>query len=88
MQTPAAKPPTLIWRTKLPQSTQPSAIPRLRLFVRHDGASDELLHDLVAAAIDGLDAGVEEGSSDGVLQHVPPAAMQLHTLGSHFVLEI
>ena len=63
-------------------------IPQHQLFVGHNGASDELLHDLVATAIDGLHSGVQEGSGDGVLQHVPPSAMQLHTLGSHLVLQI
>ena len=41
------------------------------------GPRDELLHDLVGAAIDGLDAGVNEGAGDRVLHHVAPAAEEL-----------
>ena len=63
-------------------------IPPHHLFVAHNGASDQLLHDLVATAIDGLHSGIQEGSGDGVFQHVPPPAMQLHTLGRHLVLQI
>ena len=56
------------------------------LVISHYGPGDELLHDLVAAAIDGLHARVHEGLSYGVLPHVAPAAVHLQTRGRHFLL--
>src|SRR3954454_17430957 len=40
-------------------------------------ATDDLLHDLGRAAVDGLDPGVDEGPGNRVLEHVAVAAVQL-----------
>ena len=49
-------------------------------------ADDELLHDLVGAAVDGVDAGVGEHAGDWVLPHVAPAAKHLEALGADLVV--
>ena len=34
---------------------------KVRLLLANDGAGDELLHDLIGASVDGLNASVHEG---------------------------
>src|SRR6202012_4593887 len=51
-------------------------------------ALDDLLHDLVRAAVDALHAGIDVGLGDGVLHHVAVAAVQLHPGVDNLVLEL
>jgi hypothetical protein len=53
-----------------------------------DGPRDQLLHDLIGAAVNLLDATVHKGAGDGVLPHVPPAAVQLDTVVRDLVLRV
>lgn len=48
-----------------------------QLFASDNLASDEFLHDLVAAAVDGLNAGVNKGAGDRIFPHVAPASVKL-----------
>src|SRR4051812_4408732 len=50
--------------------------------------ADDLLHDLGRAAVDGLDAGVQEGPRDGVLEHVAVAAVQLQAAVDDLLLQL
>jgi len=53
-----------------------------------DGASDELFHDFIGAAVDGLHPRVHEGLADGVLPHVAPPAVKLHPSVGHRALQV
>lgn len=48
-----------------------------QLFASDNLAGDEFLHDLVAAAVDGLHACVNKGAGDGIFPHVTPASVKL-----------
>ncbi|RUS78938.1 hypothetical protein EGW08_013316, partial [Elysia chlorotica] len=56
--------------------------------IHDDLPGDELLHDLVAAAVDGLDASVGVCAADPVLLHVAPAPVKLDAAVSNLVLEV
>ena len=51
-------------------------------------AADDLLHDLVRAAVDAGDARVGEGARDRVLEHVAVAAVQLHAAVDDAALQL
>ena len=57
--------------------------PSLLSLLFRDLAGDELLHDLVGAAVDLLHTAVSEGAAHGVLPHVAPAAVELHAVVSN-----
>ena len=69
-------------------SLKPGRQNSLDPLVGDDLSRDELLHDLVGAAVDGLHLGVDVGLADGVLPHVTPASVQLHALVSRAVLQV
>merc|ERR1711871_276064 len=52
------------------------------------GAPDELLHDLVGAAVDRLHTRIDERAAHRVLPHVAPAPVELHAVVSDLVLEV
>ena len=58
------------------------------LFISDDISGDQVLHDLVRAAIDHLHARVCECTCDAVLPHVAPAAVQLKALCCYTVLQL
>ncbi|RUS78936.1 hypothetical protein EGW08_013314, partial [Elysia chlorotica] len=49
---------------------------------------NETFENLVAAAVDSLDASVGVGAADPVLLHVAPAPVKLDAAVSHLVLEL
>merc|ERR1719452_369509 len=56
--------------------------------LRYDGASNEFLHDFVRATIDGLHLCIEVGFANGVLRHIPPTSVHLHTVVRYLVLKV
>src|SRR5579875_2214378 len=52
------------------------------------GASDDLLHDLVSTGVDTGDASIEVGTGNGVFQHIAVAAVELHALVDYPLLQI
>ncbi|MPC28075.1 hypothetical protein E2C01_021270 [Portunus trituberculatus] len=53
-----------------------------------NAAGNELLHDFIGAAINGLHLGVHIGPADGVLCHVATTTKQLHTMACYLVLQV
>ena len=56
------------------------------LFVSDNMSGDEFLHDLVGAAIDGLNTCIHKGLSNGILPHISPTSVHLQAQGGHLVL--
>lgn len=57
-------------------------------FVSNNLASDEFFHDFVTAAVNRLQASVDERPSNRIFPHVTPSAVQLYALICYFVLQI
>lgn len=54
----------------------------------NDGPGDKFLHNLVGAAVDGLNSGVDVSFADGIFCHVTPASVHLYAVVCHLVLHV